>query len=153
MEMKVDMEALLKTFNAMPDKIKLRAARYAMRQGAAVVKKAAERNIQGAESSEASHTLEKSLQVFRMKEKNGLVRYGVRIKPKSVNARKRDGQGKPVRVGLYAAVLEYGGKVRKQPAWSWLRRAAKEHISDVVAEAREGFKKNLDKAVNEAKGQ
>ena len=150
MELNVDAQALLKTFMSMPDKVKLKVARQALRQGAVVVKKYAQANVRASESSEASGVLEKSIQVAKFKEQNGRVRYAVRIKPKSVNERKRDGQGKPVRVGLYAAVLNWG-KANQKP-WHWLTNAAKEHVPEVVAAARQGFQKNLDAAVKEAGG-
>ncbi len=151
-EMKVEMSALLKAFDNMPAAIKRKVARKSMANAAAVVKKYASGNIKALESSEATQTLANSLEVRRLREKNGMVRYAVRVKPKTVNARKRDADGKPVRVGLYAGVLEYGGKVRKQPQWAWLRRAAKEHLTEVLNAAQEEFRKSLDTAIKYAGG-
>jgi HK97 gp10 family phage protein len=150
MEMTADSKALLKVFESLPRALELKLLRFVMRKGASVVKRHAENNIRSLVSSEATHTLEKSIEVKKLKNLNGKMRYAVRIKPKSINQTKLDGNGKPVRVGLYGAVLEYGKK--NQPPRAWLRNAMRENVQEVLTETQETFKNGINAAVIQAGG-
>ena len=121
-----------------------------MRKASKVIQKRAEKNVVSEVSDEATHTLEKSLETVKFRETDGAVRYAVRVKPKTVN-QKKVVNGKPVRVGLYGAVLEYGKQ--NQPPKSWLRRAALEGKQDALTTAQQEFRTGLDQAVQEARNE
>lgn len=149
MEMTVQSAQLLRTFERLPLAMRKKVAVKAMRAGAKVVVKKAVANIRSMESSEASGVMAKSVQAAKFRDKNGMIRFGVRIKPKAVNARKKDRDGKPVRVGLYASVFNWGKK--GQPGRPWLTNAAKASPAEVVSAAREEFDRGLNEAVQDAR--
>lgn len=145
----VKMEKLFKTFSKLPASIQKKALKRALSKGAGVVKKAAIANVKSIVSSEATGTLAKSIQIASMKKYNGRLRYAVRIKPKAVNQLKKDKDGKPVRVGLYGAVLEYGKE--NQPPRSWLRKAARENTNQALQAISSEARSRMEDAIKDAK--
>lgn len=143
-------DELLKTFSRLPTGVRNKAIRPAMKAGMNIVKERAKANVQAVVSSEATGTLAKNITVQNLKKYRGRLRTAVRIKPKAVNRVKKDKDGKPVRVGLYGAVLEYGKS--NQPPRSWLRKAAREGTSEVLETVRMEVAKNIVAAVADSKG-
>lgn len=149
MEMKVNAAELLKTLKALPAAMTRRVLTKSLRLGAVQVQRAAKQNAKAVAEKEVTGTMVKNIVVNKLKNKNGMLRYAVRIRPKAVHPTKRDKEGNPVRVGLYAAVLEYGKA--NQPPRSWIRKAARESANAALNAVTEGVKVNLTAAVEDAK--
>ncbi len=147
--MKVDAKELLETLRVLPDVMRKKVLTKSLRLGAVDVQKAAKVNAKAVATKEFTGTMVKNIVVNKLKNKNGALRYAVRIRPKAVHPTKKDGKGNPVRVGLYAAVLEYGKA--NQPARSWIRKAARDKSTSVLNVITEGIKVNLSKALEDAK--
>lgn len=145
-EVKVDDKALLKALDKLPRSMGTKAIRFAGRDGAAVVKKGAEENIQQVAIEDTTGTLLKSLAVYSLKKLKGMFRFSVQVKRGAMN--KKVGKP-PVRVGLYASVLEYGKQ--NQPPRSWLRKAAKEKTSEVLNAVWDSIRSRLGAAIEDAK--
>lgn len=127
---------LYKRFEALPKATRNRAVKPALLAGAKIIRKAASANVKRitAESKVATGTLASGIAAYGMRAKKGMLRAGVMVRKGLVNKRKII-NGKPVRVGLYASVLEYGKS--NQPPRSWLRKAAVESESSVVIAVRD----------------
>lgn len=154
MDFKVDingMENLQKTLKKLPVSAQKKAWKRSLAKGARVVRKAAADNVKAitSESEVSTGTLARSLGVFSMKPYKGMLRYGIRIRPKSVHPTAVDKSGKPVRVGLYGAVLEYGKE--NQPPRSWLRKAARDKTGEVLEAVRSEAFIRLPEAIEDAK--
>lgn len=78
----------------------------------------------------------------------GNLRRIIQIKKNAVHPTKRDSQG-PVRVAVYAAVLEYGKS--GQPPRPWLRKAIRETKTKVVDVVRREATKKMVEAIRDAK--
>lgn len=120
-----------------------------LRAGGRVVRRNAEANLKAvATAGYATGTAEKNIRVYSLRKYKGNYRVGVQIRRGSVN-RKKIVNGKPVRIGLYASVLEYGKK--NQPPRSWIRKAIRESGNEVYVEVAREFKIGLVQAIQEAK--
>lgn len=141
---KVDgLDKLQKTLAAMPKATRNKALRPAMRGGMAIVRDAASQNVQAvADKGYATGLLARSLRVYSLRIYRGALRVAVMVKRGLTTP---DG----TRVGLYAAVLEYGKQ--GQAPRSWIRKAAREKSADVVWKVRGEVSKRLADVVNEAK--
>lgn len=143
-------EQVKRVFEALPRVMQSKIYNRALMSGGGIVKRAAIQNVKSIVSSEASGVGARNVVVNRLKKARGWYRAAVRIRKGAVNARKRDGDGKPVRVGLYMSVLEYGKK--NQPPRSWIRKAIREEKEAAVSEMTMQFRKRLSDAVREAGG-
>lgn len=121
----------------------------ALRAGAVPVAKQAVFNIKAlANAGYSTGELEKNIRVYNYKKYRGMYRVGIQVKRKSVN-RYKIVNGQPVRIGLYGAVLEYGKD--GQPPRSWARSAIRSRESEAYNATLNYFRKNLYKAVGDAK--
>lgn len=121
----------------------------ALRDGAKPIKSQAEANVKSiATRGYATGTLERNIQMYNYRKYRGMYRVGVQVKRRSVN-QKKIVNGEPVRIGLYASVLEYGKK--NQPPQAWLRGAIRARGQEAVNAILNYFRNNLDKAVQDAK--
>lgn len=138
-------DALVATLGKLGNSMQNKALRAGMKAGAAIVAKAAEVNLNAIVAKGSTGLLEKNVKVYVLKKKDGVyLRYGVMVKKGLLNQTKHDKNG-PVRVGLYASVLEY------RPGKSWLRKAARETTGQVVAAVRETALAKIDDAIQDAK--
>jgi len=115
-------KAIERVFEILPGRIRKKVSRKALRKGASIVAKSARKNIRSitASSKVTTGTLAKGIRFYNMKNYKGALRVGVMVQKGLVNEKKII-NGKPVRVGLYASVLEYG-KANQTPR-PWLRPA------------------------------
>jgi HK97 gp10 family phage protein len=137
------LDEVLRTMQNMPRAMRNRAARPALRRGAAIVRDAASANVkQIADKGYATGLLERSLRVYSLRMYRGMLRVAVMVKRGLATSNN-------VRVGLYAAVLEYGKE--NQPPRSWIRKAAREKTSEAFNVVASEIKTRLNDVVNEAK--
>lgn len=141
-------DEVIKTLSNLPKTTQRKAITPSMRDAMKIVKKAAESNIASIVSGEATGVLEKSLAIYSLKKFRGQYRVAVQVKRGKVNKKKLI-NGSPVRVGLYASVLEYGKS--NQPPRSWIRKAAKENVSSVRQSVSSNIAKRLPEAIEAAK--
>lgn len=135
-------------FSNLPKSSAKKAYKKSLRAGGTVIRKLAANKVKSIVSNEATHTLERGLAVYNLKPRNGNFRVAVQVKRGLVNTKKIV-NGEPVRVGLYASVLEYGKK--GQPAKSWLRSAAREGTSAALAAVELAFYSVLQQTVDDAR--
>lgn len=138
-----------KALNSLPRSMRTKVHYRSLMAGAGQVRDAASENVRRVVSDEASGVLAKNIRVYRLKKARGWYRVAVRIRRGAVNARKRDGQGRPVRVGLYGSVLEYGKK--NQAPRSWIRKAIREERPAAIARIRAEMRRRIPEAVEDAK--
>lgn len=133
-------------FSNLPRSTKRKVHMPALRAGGAVLRKKAEANIKSVVSGESTGTLEKNIRVYSYKKYRGNYRVGVQVKRGAVNNKKII-KGQPVRVGLYAGVLEYrdGGK------YSWIRKASREGKNEAVSDVTREFNRRMIEAIRDAK--
>lgn len=138
-----DVDLLLKN---LPGVTRRRVIMPSLRAGGNVIRKKAEANVKSVISGDSTGVLQKNIRVYNYKKFKGRYRVGIQIKKGAVNSMKMV-NGAPVRVGLYASVLEYrdGGR------YSWLRKASREGNSEAFTEISAEISKRLVKAVYEAK--
>lgn len=153
MEVKTSVKGLRETEEAMrklPQKYRTIAGQSALIAGAQIIRKAASENVKSITSASkvATGTLANGIRVYRMKKKRGMLRVGVMVQKGLVN-KKKIVKGEPVRVGLYASVLEYGKA--NQPPRSWLRSAADSNAQAAFSEVKGVLAKKLNEAVERAK--
>lgn len=142
-------DKLMKTMGNVPKATRKKASRQALREGATVIKDMATENVQAiANSGYATGALEKNLRVYSLKQLRGNLRVAVMVRRGAFNIKKLI-KGAPVRIGLYASVLEYGKK--GQPPRSWIRKAAREGASKAYAVVLKGISKRIDAILLEAK--
>lgn len=120
----------------------------ALKAGGRVIRKRAANNIKSIVSNSATHTLEKGLAVYKLKNVGGNYRVGVQVRRKLVNKLKIV-KGEPVRVGLYASVLEYGKQ--GQPPRSWIRKAAREGKDEALQAVAAEMDKLMPEVIKDAK--
>lgn len=137
-----------KAFRNLPGSTRRKANMQALRAGAAVVRNMAEANVRDVTSSEATGYLAKNIRVYNYKKYRGNYRVAVQVRRRAVNNKKLV-KGLPVRVGLYAAVLEYGKK--NQPPRSWIRKAIREGKDAAVNALTREMNKRMVDAVQDAK--
>lgn len=153
MEVKASVQGLKEVedlMRRMPNVMRTKAGHRALAAGANVIKKAAVANLKAitAESKVATGTLANGIRIYKMKKKRGMLRVGVMVQKGLVN-KKKIVKGKPVRVGLYASVLEYGKS--NQPPRSWLRSAAKQGEGKIASEVEKTLAEQLTKIVEAAR--
>ncbi len=141
-------DEVIKTLRNLPGATQRKVIMPSLRKGGNVVKKLAVSNIKSLVSNEATGTAARSISVYNLKKKGGNYRVGVQIKKGAVNSQKLV-NGKPVRVGLYMAVFEYGKK--NQSPRSWIRKAAREGVVPATNAVRQEFSKRIDLAVKDAR--
>lgn len=144
-----DIEELNKVFKNLPSVMRKKVYIKSLKAGGKVVKEKASENVRSITSNEATGTLAKNLAVYQLKKWQDWFRVGVRVKKKAVNKMKKDGDGNPVRVGLYASVLEYGKK--GQPPRPWLRSAVREEKDNALRAVAKEMKDSMDSAIKDAK--
>lgn len=137
-----------KTFRNLPGSTRRKAHMQALRAGAAVVRDLAEDNVKSITSGEATGYLAKNIRIYNYKKNRGNYRVAVQVRRNAVNTKKIV-KGEPVRVGMYAAVLEYGKK--GQPPRSWIRKAIREGKTRAVALLTIEMSKRMVDAVRDAK--
>lgn len=139
---------LVKTLRALPRSMRRKVYMKSLRAGMEVVRKQASDNLLGIASNEATGTAAKNVRVYSARKYRGayrvllMIRRGAFNKTKIVN-------GQPVRVGLYASVLEYG-KANQRPR-PWIRSAIERREGEAQTKVAETMRGLLDTAVNEAK--
>lgn len=145
------LEEIDRVFKNLPKAMERRAYRGALRAGATVVRNAARNNLASV-SDKNTGVLHRagSVAVYNMRKYRGAYRAGVMIRRGLVNNMVRDGRGAPVRVGLYASVLEYGSTKRNQPPRSWLRSAIRGNVQTAYNAVQESIFKSIDKALSDA---
>ncbi len=148
LDAQVSTKQLMDTFKKLPAATQRKAMRPALRKGAGVVRDAARLNLKSITSEHSTGIAAKSVIYYAMKKFRGMLRYGISIRKGTVNPAKRDAQGAPVRVGLYASVLEYGKA--NQPPRSWLRKAASEKTEAVYNAVAAEANKRMDDAIRDA---
>lgn len=142
------MEQVVKTLLNLPGSTRRKVIMPALRAGATVVRDQAAANVRTvAVQGYATGKLEREIRFYNYKKLRGAFRVGIQVRRGAVN-RKKIVNGQPVRVGLYASVLEYGKK--NQPPRSWLRKALREKEQDTVTAVTNYISKNLDQAVKDA---
>lgn len=145
----VGLDKLNTTFAKLPKSTQNRALKPAMRKGMLVVREAASVNVQNiADKGYATGLLARSLRVYNLRKYRGMLRVAVMVKRGLVNVKKIV-NGQPVRVGLYASVLEYGK--RDQEPRSWIRKAAREKEKVVLNTVTSEAYRRIKDAVLEAK--
>lgn len=138
---------LERTFNNLP-KTSRKIYTNALRAGGRVVRGKAEANLKAvATAGYATGTAEKNIRVYTLRKYKGNYRVGVQIRRGAVNKFKIV-NGAPVRVGLYASVLEYGKK--NQPPRSWIRKAIRESPTEVYTVVAREFRIGMVQAIQEA---
>lgn len=143
------LEGVAKTLQNMPRVTARRIIMPSLRAGAGVIKAQAEANVRiAATAGYATGGLEKNIRFYNYRKYRGRYRVGVQVRRKAVSAYKIV-KGQAVRMGLYAAVLDYGKK--GQPPTGWLRGAIRGKMQDAVAKVVSTLKSGLPAVVNEAK--
>lgn len=153
MQIKTSVSGLKETAEALrklPQKYRTIAGQSALIAGAHVIRKAAAENVKAitGASKDSTGVLAGGIRVYRMKKKRGMLRVGVMVQKNLVN-KKKIVKGEPVRVGLYASVLEYGKA--GQPPRSWLRKASENSSSAVFSVVKGVLTEKLAEAVEKAK--
>jgi len=136
-----------KVFTNLPRSSQRKVYMRALREGAKPVKDAATNNIRQVSKKFTGLLSRKStVAVYNYKKYRGNFRVAVQIRRGLLNNLV---EGEPVRVGLYASVLEYGKN--GQPPRSWIRKAIRENKEQAVNALASEFNKRLTDAVKDAK--
>lgn len=151
--MKLDVEIsgigdLERMFSRLPSSTQRRAIQPSMRQAMNIVKELAVANVKLYAVDRVSGTLSRSLQVAMLPKYQGQQRMAVRVRPGAVN-KTRLINGEPVRVGLYAAVLQYGKE--GQPPRPWMTNAIAKGRTPASEKFRREMAKRMPLAVEEAR--
>lgn len=139
-----------RVFNSLPRSMQRKAYMQALRAGAGPVRDAARENIR-AVSNKFTGVLSRrgTVTIYNYRKSRGNYRVGVQIRRNLLNNKVK---GEPVRVGLYAAVLEYGSpKLNRRPR-SWIRKAIREQKSKAVDSLTKEMNKRIVDAVKDAGG-
>lgn len=146
------MDALLKTFNNLPRGMRRKAYMQALRAGAVPVRDAARDNIKAV--SEPFTGLSRrngTVRIYNLKRLRGAFRVAVMVRRGLVNEKVKDKDGKPVRVGMYLAVLEYGSQKLNRAPRPWIRNAAKQNQLKALSKTQSELYKRIDDALKDAK--
>lgn len=135
-----------KTFLALPGATRRKVIMPSLRQGGAVVRELAIANLKGILSDKSTGVLIRNIRVINKKKTRGYYGVMVSVKRGVMNTKVK---GQPVRVGLYASVLEYGK--RGQAPRSWIRKAVREGVEPSLSEMRKVFRLKIYDAIREAK--
>lgn len=141
-------QQLDKVFRNLPKTTQRKAIMPSLRAGAVVIRNLATENIKSVTKGDGTKVLEKSLTVYNYRKYKGNFRVGIQVKRKLVNTKKIV-NGQPVRVGMYAAVLEYG-KDGQAPR-TWARKAIREGQPQAVSALTKELSARMIDALNEAK--
>ena len=137
-------------FKNMPRSTARRVSMQALRAGGTIVREAAQTNISTVSKPYTGFLSRRgAVALYNYRKYRGAFRVGVQIRRGYMNTRKLV-NGEPVRVGLYASVLEYGKK--NQAPRSWIRRAITEKESEARAAILKEVSNRLEQAVKEAGG-
>lgn len=146
-----------KVFSKMTRSTRRKAHMQSLRAGARVVKEAATVNIKKQFKQHTGLLSKKStIAVYNGKKFKGNFRVLVSIKRGLQNAmvkskNKKTGIVENVRVGLYAAVGEYGStKLNRRPR-PWIRPAIRENEVQAVSELRKEFSRRISDVLRDAK--
>lgn len=137
----------------LPPAMQKKALRPAMKTAMRPMRANIEKNMDSSLSGQSTGLMRKSLRVYALKTRNGVLRTAVMIK-RGLTYPGRFYKGAPLRVGMVAGVFEYGsggGKRPPQPPRNPFRNAARESVGAVFNALQDGIKKNLEKAINAAK--
>lgn len=137
-----------RTFANLPSSTRRKAALPAMRAGAFVIRDMARDNVKAVTSNDSTGILENNLRVYTLRNYRGNLRVGVMVK-KGLTNQYKIVNGEPVRVGLYAAVLEFGKE--GQPPRSWIRKAIREGETTAVGTLTIELNKRMVDAVSDAR--
>lgn len=140
----LDTKEIEKVFRNLPRTTQRRALMPSLRVAAFVIRDIAVSNIKSVTSGEGTGVLEKNIRVYNYKKFKGNYRVAVQVKRGLMNTKVR---GKPVRVGLYAGVLEY----REGGRYSWIRKAIREGKYKTVSTLGDEVKKRMSEAIADAK--
>lgn len=142
-------DAVAKVLQGLPRTMARKVYMKAMRKAAEEIKdNVKERIISDTKNPDGTGVLRNALAVYNYRKLRGSYRVGVQIKRKLVN-KKKIVNGEPVRVGLYAAVREYG-KANQAPAPSF-RMGITDSKSGAVAILVREIKANLGQALRDAR--
>lgn len=133
-----------KTLKRLPSSMQDKAINPAMERGGDVVRKAASENVKSITSDKATGLLANNIKTYWAKRWKGMKRITIGVK-RGLIAKNR------ARVGLYAAVLEYGKNDGSQPPRSWIRKAAREKPAEVLNVMTEEIARQLDSVIKDAK--
>lgn len=143
------LDEVSKTLLSLPAAMRRKVIMPALRSGAKVVRDQAEANVRSvANKGYATGELEKNISVYNFKKYKGSYRVAIMVKRNAINKTKIV-NGKPVRIGLYASVLEYG-KDGQQPR-SWIRKAIREKVRETVNAVTRYIAQNINTAVQQSK--
>lgn len=142
----LDTKEVERVFKNLPRTTQRRALMPALRAGAFVVRDLAVANVRAVTSGESTGVLERNIRVYNYKKYRGNYRVAVQVKRGMMNTKVK---GKPVRVGLYAAVLEYGKE--GQAPRSWIRKAIRDGQGAAVSALTKEASKRMNEAVRDAR--
>lgn len=144
----IDITQVMKTFSKLPRTTRNKALRPALRAGATVIKDQAVLNLKRVVRNRSTGIGARSITVYNLRQSQGRLRVAVAVKRGAVNKYKIV-NGKPVRVGLYLSVLDYGK--HDQPPTGWMRGAARQKESAALNAIASEAAKRLDSALQAAK--
>jgi HK97 gp10 family phage protein len=143
------LEDVLKVFRKLPKSMQSKAYRASLKEGAEIIKNMASENVKAiATKGYATGTLEKNIRSYSGRKYRGNFRALVQVRRKAVNSKKLV-NGQPVRLGLYASVLEYGK--RGHAPQSWIRKAIREGEGQAFNAIRSGISKRMFEVLRDAK--
>lgn len=145
-------DKLVKTLGNMPRSSQRKAYMKALRAGAKPIKEASTINIkQVSDKYTGVLALKSSVAIYNAKKYRGSYRVLVQIRRGLINTKVTEKGKKPVRVGLYASVLEYGSQKLNRRPRSWIRKAIREEHSKAASEIRLEFSKRVSEIIEDAK--
>lgn len=146
-------EKLDRTFLNMPGSTQRKVYNKALRRGGKVVKDAATVNIMKVSKKFTGVlSLKSSVAMYNGRKRKGNFRLLIHVKRGLMNHKVlAKGFKKPVRVGLYASVLEYGSKKLNRVPRPWIRPAIRENTTSVVNNITDEFKIRMNEVVKDAR--
>lgn len=146
------LDRLDKTFANMPRSSQRKAYIPALRAGGKVLKDASTANIrQVSDKYTGVLALKSSIAVYNAKKLRGNYRVLVHVRRGLINTRVSAFGKKPVRVGLYASVLEYGSQKLNRKPRSWIRKAKREKEGAAQNKIRQEFSARVSQIVADAR--
>lgn len=143
-------EELQRTFANLPRATQTKALRPGLRAGAKVLQKTIIGKIKSGVQDESTGIAAKNISIYSLRvTKSGQIRYAVMVRRGAVNNQKKGKDGKPVRIGLYMSVREYGKE--GQPPKPVFRSSAREDVGDVLSATRIEVTKRMGDAVKAAR--
>lgn len=148
----VNFEQLNKVFTNLPRSMQRKVYTKALRAGAAPVRDAASANIASVSKPYTGLLSRKgTVRIYSLKKYRGNFRVGVQVRRGLLNTKIKDKDGNPIRVGLYASVLEYGSQKLNRAPRSWARKAIRENKDQAISNVAEEVSKRLIEALADAK--